>query len=89
MNDDETYNQMGPIKQEPVGTAFCADKFFFLNLINCFISAKSPSESPEKLPTSEPNIESDEIENVLAKAKEMMNNVEPISSLSGKCIHYV
>lgn len=63
--------------------------FFFLNLINCFISAKSPSESPEKLPTSEPNIESDEIENVLAKAKEMMNNVEPISSLSGKCIHYV
>lgn len=44
------------------------------------LTGNSPSKSPEKLPSSDP-FESDDIESVLAEAKEM---VKPISSLSGK-----
>lgn len=44
------------------------------------LTGKCPSKTPEKLPSSDP-FESDDIERVLAEAKEMVN---PISSLSGK-----
>lgn len=44
------------------------------------LTGKCPSKTPEKLPSSDP-FESDDIESVLAEAKEMVN---PISSLSGK-----
>lgn len=44
------------------------------------LTGYSPSKCPEKLPSSDP-FESDDIESVLAEAKEM---VKPISSLSGK-----
>lgn len=46
------------------------------------VAAKSPSKSPEKLPSVDP-FESDEIESVLAEAKEL-NQIKPVSSLSGE-----
>lgn len=64
---------------------FCFDFFFRCNPTkNSFslVAAKSPSKSPDKLPSVDP-FESDEIESVLAEAKEL-NQIKPVSSLSGE-----
>lgn len=87
------------IKQEPPGKSLCVfplDNLFFVFVCFCFdffwcnptknsfslVAAKSPSKSPEKLPSVDP-FESDEIESVLAEAKEL-NQIKPVSSLSGE-----
>lgn len=49
-------------------------------------TAQSPSKSPEKVPTTTvPVASAMDVSEVLKMAKDLYN-VEPISSLSGKCI---